>query len=263
MLNREQMETLSLGARGYRLLSVMRAVMMMPNSTVFARLRSSDNVGGELQLIFPISQEEFDSLLVGEIEAKVQINNPKELVDEVLATEGWEMPHRAFLLYGSFNDMIWQQAILSLMNVDEDHRKRQMYDDKSVLFQLIEKGLVDFPLSDDVAIGSIVRYTAVVGERLWSLLEHQQAMIKQLERQFFRSMSDNRVLSEKIIRLEARFDKMKNTEYSPGMAGQQCTPSAIECFNSLVGSLVDSIVESEGVDSSTDVKVRVNTVRPL
>ncbi|KAF9643858.1 hypothetical protein BDM02DRAFT_3191128 [Thelephora ganbajun] len=34
-LSREQMETLSPGARGYRLLSVMRAVMMMPNSTVY------------------------------------------------------------------------------------------------------------------------------------------------------------------------------------------------------------------------------------
>ncbi|KAF9643643.1 hypothetical protein BDM02DRAFT_3191359 [Thelephora ganbajun] len=71
-LSREQMETLSPGARGYWLLSMMRAVMMMPNSTVFARLRSSDNVGGELQLIFPISQEEFDSLLSGEISAEVR-----------------------------------------------------------------------------------------------------------------------------------------------------------------------------------------------
>ncbi|KAF9642124.1 hypothetical protein BDM02DRAFT_3193859 [Thelephora ganbajun] len=70
-LTQEQMQTQSLGARGYRMLSVMRVVMMMPNSTVSARLLSSDHMGGELQLVFPISQEEFDSLLSGELEAEV------------------------------------------------------------------------------------------------------------------------------------------------------------------------------------------------
>ncbi|KAF9642441.1 hypothetical protein BDM02DRAFT_3133086 [Thelephora ganbajun] len=60
-------------ARGYRMLSMMRAVTMMPNSTVSARLLSSDSVGGELQLVFPIAQEEFDSLLSGELEAEVHL----------------------------------------------------------------------------------------------------------------------------------------------------------------------------------------------
>ncbi|KAF9642830.1 hypothetical protein BDM02DRAFT_3132834 [Thelephora ganbajun] len=68
----EQMGIWSPEARGYWMLSVMRAVMMMPNSTVSARLLSSDFVGGELQLVFPISQEEFDSLASGEIEAEVR-----------------------------------------------------------------------------------------------------------------------------------------------------------------------------------------------
>ncbi|KAF9644395.1 hypothetical protein BDM02DRAFT_3190635 [Thelephora ganbajun] len=285
-LTQEQMGIRSPEVRGYRMLSMMRAVTMMPNSTVSACLLSSDFVGGELQLVFPISQEEFDSLVLGEMEAEVcpvvltevvrggveddeldtGVSTTNKiffiilaLVDEVLATEEWEMPRRVFLSYGSFNDQVWQQAISSLMNIDADRRKRQMYNDESVLFQLIEKGLVDFPPSDDIAIGSIVRYTAVVGECLWSLLEHQQVMINQLEKQFFRLMSDNRVLSKKIIRLEARFDKMENVEYSPGMASQQCTPSAVEHFNSLVGSLVDSIIESKGVDSSTDVSARVDT----
>ncbi|KAF9643551.1 hypothetical protein BDM02DRAFT_3132349 [Thelephora ganbajun] len=71
-LTREQMGIWSLEARGYRMLSVMRAVTMMPNSTVSARLLSSDFVGGELQLVFPISQEEFDSLASGEMEAEVR-----------------------------------------------------------------------------------------------------------------------------------------------------------------------------------------------
>ncbi|KAF9642117.1 hypothetical protein BDM02DRAFT_3133314 [Thelephora ganbajun] len=37
-----------------------------------AHLLSSDFVGGELQLVFPISQEEFDSLVSGEMEAEVR-----------------------------------------------------------------------------------------------------------------------------------------------------------------------------------------------
>ncbi|KAF9645719.1 hypothetical protein BDM02DRAFT_3130869 [Thelephora ganbajun] len=51
----ESLQTQSLGARGY----------------LSTRLLSSDHVGGELQLVFPISQEEFDSLLSGELEAEV------------------------------------------------------------------------------------------------------------------------------------------------------------------------------------------------
>ncbi|KAF9643315.1 hypothetical protein BDM02DRAFT_3191857 [Thelephora ganbajun] len=70
-LTQEQMGIRSPEARGYRMLSVMRAVTMMPNSTVSTCLLSSDFVGGELQLVFPISQEEFDSLASGEMEAEV------------------------------------------------------------------------------------------------------------------------------------------------------------------------------------------------
>ncbi|KAF9642331.1 hypothetical protein BDM02DRAFT_3193447 [Thelephora ganbajun] len=76
----EQMQTQSLGARGYRMLSMMRAVTMIPNSTVSARLLSSDHVGGELQLVFPISQEEFNSLLSGELEAEVHPVMMQEVV---------------------------------------------------------------------------------------------------------------------------------------------------------------------------------------
>ncbi|KAF9642107.1 hypothetical protein BDM02DRAFT_3193910 [Thelephora ganbajun] len=71
-LTREQMGIWSPEARGYQMLSVMRAVTMMPNSTVSARLLSSDFVGGELQLVFPILQEEFDSLVSGKMEVEVR-----------------------------------------------------------------------------------------------------------------------------------------------------------------------------------------------
>ncbi|KAF9642544.1 hypothetical protein BDM02DRAFT_3193048 [Thelephora ganbajun] len=79
-LTQDQMGIRSPEARGYRMLSVMRAVTMMPNSTVSARLLSSDFVGGELQLVFPISQEEFDSLASGEMEAEVQLIVTTEVV---------------------------------------------------------------------------------------------------------------------------------------------------------------------------------------
>ncbi|KAF9642867.1 hypothetical protein BDM02DRAFT_3192562 [Thelephora ganbajun] len=87
------------------------------------------------------------------------------------------MPCRVFQSYGSFNDQVWQQCISSLRNIDENRRSRMMYDDEHVLCELIERGLVDLSSSEDVAICSIIRYTAVVGERLWSLLESQQAMV--------------------------------------------------------------------------------------
>ncbi|KAF9642488.1 hypothetical protein BDM02DRAFT_3193134 [Thelephora ganbajun] len=101
----------------------------------------------------------------------------------------------------------------------------------------------------------------------WQRSNHQadtvEDQINQLEKQFYRSMSDNRVLSEKIIRLEARFDKMKNIEYSPGLAGQQCTPSTVERFNSLVGSLIDTVVESRGAGSSTNVRISTPELEAL
>ncbi|KAF9642859.1 hypothetical protein BDM02DRAFT_3192581 [Thelephora ganbajun] len=61
---RGSLATLSPEARGYRLLSVMRAVSLMPNGTVLARLHSSNSVGGELQLVFPLNQEDFDALVL-------------------------------------------------------------------------------------------------------------------------------------------------------------------------------------------------------
>ncbi|KAF9650455.1 hypothetical protein BDM02DRAFT_3127624, partial [Thelephora ganbajun] len=56
-LTQDQQQILNQEARGYRMLSVMRAVTMMPNLTVSAHLLSSDHIGGELQLVFPISQD--------------------------------------------------------------------------------------------------------------------------------------------------------------------------------------------------------------
>ncbi|KAF9642522.1 hypothetical protein BDM02DRAFT_3193085 [Thelephora ganbajun] len=69
---RGSLVTLSPEARGYWLLSVMRAVSLMPNGTVLARLHSSDSVGGELQLVFPLNQEDFDALVSGEMTAEVR-----------------------------------------------------------------------------------------------------------------------------------------------------------------------------------------------
>ncbi|KAF9642782.1 hypothetical protein BDM02DRAFT_3192701 [Thelephora ganbajun] len=72
--------TLSPEARGYRLLSVMRAVSLMPNGTVLAHLHSSNLVGGELQLVFPLNQEDFDALVSGEMTAEIHPVVVSELV---------------------------------------------------------------------------------------------------------------------------------------------------------------------------------------
>ncbi|KAF9642163.1 hypothetical protein BDM02DRAFT_3193780 [Thelephora ganbajun] len=75
-----QSATLSPEVRGYCLLSMMRVVMMMLNATVFSHLCSYDFVGGELQLVFPISQEDFDSLMSGEMSAEVHSVTIPEVV---------------------------------------------------------------------------------------------------------------------------------------------------------------------------------------
>ncbi|KAF9643598.1 hypothetical protein BDM02DRAFT_3191418 [Thelephora ganbajun] len=98
-LSRELLQTLNLGVRGYQMLSVMRAVTMMPNSTVSTCLLSSDRVGGELQLVFLISQEEFDSLLSGELKAEVRPIETQEVVrggvqdDKLKYSDGWVTDH--------------------------------------------------------------------------------------------------------------------------------------------------------------------------
>ncbi|KAF9641981.1 hypothetical protein BDM02DRAFT_3194143 [Thelephora ganbajun] len=90
--------TLSPEARGYRLLSVMRAVSLMPNGTVLARLHSSDNIGGELQLVFPLNQEDFNALVSGEMTAEirpvmvsevVRSGVPDDVEEESGEDDGW------------------------------------------------------------------------------------------------------------------------------------------------------------------------------
>ncbi|KAF9642754.1 hypothetical protein BDM02DRAFT_3192731 [Thelephora ganbajun] len=93
----EQVATLSPEVRGYRLLSMMQAVMMMPNGTIFSRLQSSDHVGGELQLVFPLSQEDFNALMSGELSAEVGPVTISEVVwggvvddaEDVDGDDGW------------------------------------------------------------------------------------------------------------------------------------------------------------------------------
>ncbi|KAF9643314.1 hypothetical protein BDM02DRAFT_3132514 [Thelephora ganbajun] len=89
----DQQQTQNLEVRGYRMLSVMRAVTMMPNSTVSACLLSSDHIGGELQLVFLISQEEFDSLLSGEVEAEVRPVMVQDVVQSGAQEDGDELEY--------------------------------------------------------------------------------------------------------------------------------------------------------------------------
>ncbi|KAF9643084.1 hypothetical protein BDM02DRAFT_3132665 [Thelephora ganbajun] len=85
-LTLEQLQTQSLGARGYQMLSVMRVVTLMPNMTVSACLLSSDH-------------EEFDSLLSGELEAEVHPIVVQDVVwsgakdDKLEYSDGWVTDH--------------------------------------------------------------------------------------------------------------------------------------------------------------------------
>ncbi|KAF9642060.1 hypothetical protein BDM02DRAFT_3193997 [Thelephora ganbajun] len=69
--------------------------------------------------------------------------SPLELVEGVLLQEDANMPHWAWDEGGSSDDQVWQQAISTLRNQDENHHSCAMNNDKSILFQLIQCGVVD------------------------------------------------------------------------------------------------------------------------
>ncbi|KAF9642590.1 hypothetical protein BDM02DRAFT_3192971 [Thelephora ganbajun] len=64
--------------------------------------------------------------------------NYRLLIEAVLSQQDHKMPHQAWDKGGSFDDQVWQQAISALHNQDENHCTREMCDDESVLFQLIQ-----------------------------------------------------------------------------------------------------------------------------
>ncbi|KAF9646135.1 hypothetical protein BDM02DRAFT_3130566 [Thelephora ganbajun] len=98
------------------------------------------------------------------------------LVDAVTSQVDNEFPRRQYMSGCSFDDIVWQQAIGSLMNQDHSRCGCDMVDDEKVLFDLVLAGLVDPQEFDKPHKWSShsIRYSAVMADRLWSLYEAKQ-----------------------------------------------------------------------------------------
>ncbi|KAF9642466.1 hypothetical protein BDM02DRAFT_3193175 [Thelephora ganbajun] len=90
--------------------------------------------------------------------------SPVQLVEAVLSQQDHEMPCQAWDEGGSFDDQVWQQAISTLCNQDESCHTREMCDDESVLFQLIQRGIMDMSSFDKNLKGTGVWYSAFLGK---------------------------------------------------------------------------------------------------
>ncbi|KAF9642385.1 hypothetical protein BDM02DRAFT_3193368 [Thelephora ganbajun] len=109
-----------------------------------------------------------------------EATSPLQLVEAVLSQCDEEMLRWAWDEGGSFDDQVWQQAISTLHNQDENCCSREMNNDESVLFQLIQKGIVDMSSFNKNLKGTGVWYSAVIGDQLWAMFERCQATLAQM-----------------------------------------------------------------------------------
>ena len=78
------------------------------------------------------------------------------------------------------DDQLWHQAISSVRYIEEFHRGVRSEDGSNLhLFNLIRRGLVDPEQEDKMseATTRAMRYTAIVGERLWAMVEGERARV--------------------------------------------------------------------------------------
>jgi hypothetical protein len=86
---------------------------------------------------------------------------------------------REWLFNLSLDDQLWHQAMVTMRRLDEQHRGQPLVHHESTLFQLIQMGAVDHPMSDRPwdASTRAMRYSAAVGDRLWELLLEERARV--------------------------------------------------------------------------------------
>ncbi|KAF9641956.1 hypothetical protein BDM02DRAFT_3133439, partial [Thelephora ganbajun] len=135
------------------------------------------------------------------------------LVDAVTSQEDNEFPHRQFALGCSFDDIVWQQAIGSLMSLDHIHQGHDHGNDEHVLFSLIQAGLVDqqaFDLPHKWSTRS-ARYAAVMAERLWALHTAEKARNNRLESELHTLKGEVQLLSTRLLAVD-RYSFDANTK---------------------------------------------------
>ncbi|KAF9642189.1 hypothetical protein BDM02DRAFT_3193724 [Thelephora ganbajun] len=135
------------------------------------------------------------------------------LVDAMISQEDNEFPRRQFALGCSFDDIIWQQAISAMKNIDHTHRGLQTNDDESVLFSLLQAGLVDhqaFDLPHKWSSRSI-RYSAIVADHLWSLYTTEHTRNDRLEAELHTLKGEVQLLTMRLLAVD-RFSFDTNTK---------------------------------------------------
>jgi hypothetical protein len=77
------------------------------------------------------------------------------------------------------DDQLWHQAMVTMRHLDEQHRGQPLLHHESTLFQLLQMGAVDHPLSDRPwdASTRVMRYSSAVGDCLWELLLEERARV--------------------------------------------------------------------------------------
>ncbi|KAF9641911.1 hypothetical protein BDM02DRAFT_3133474, partial [Thelephora ganbajun] len=135
------------------------------------------------------------------------------LVDAVISQEDNEFPRCQFASGCSFDDIVWQQAISALMNIDHTHRGSQSNDNESVLFSLLQAGLVDHQAFDLPHKWSSrgIRYSAVVADRLWSLYTAEHIRNDRLEAELHTLKGEVQLLSMRLLAID-RFSFDVNTK---------------------------------------------------
>jgi hypothetical protein len=90
-------------------------------------------------------------------------------------------PERGIVLENlSLDDMLWHQAMATHRHQSEWRQSRMVVgQQEDVLFYLINRGLIDASALDGPWHSSTrsMRYAAVLTERMWSLVEYEQAKV--------------------------------------------------------------------------------------
>jgi hypothetical protein len=91
-------------------------------------------------------------------------------------------PQRGIVLeHLSLDDMLWHQAMATYRHQSEWRQPRMVVgQQEAVLFYLINRGLVDASNLDGPWHSSTcsMRYAAILTERVWSLMEYEQAKVR-------------------------------------------------------------------------------------
>ncbi|KAF9642069.1 hypothetical protein BDM02DRAFT_3133348, partial [Thelephora ganbajun] len=87
---------------------------------------------------------------------------------------------------------------------------RAMNDNESVLFQLIQWGVVNMSSFDKNLKGTGVCYSAVIGNCLWSLFKQEHTRNNHLERDLFKCLANNCILAGKVTSLRIKLGKFIN-----------------------------------------------------